>query len=93
MALSRKWEGLFYFYDLGFRGFEAKRALTKCQKSGQRWPRKRAEGSLRRKERDANDVVGESPWGRHTGKASSEKSEEAFSFSRLALGWFFLLRS
>ena len=41
-------------------GIEAQRALTKCQKIGQGWPRQRAEGSLRRSEREANDVVGDS---------------------------------
>ncbi|WP_321369104.1 hypothetical protein [uncultured Desulfuromusa sp.] len=38
-----------------------KRALTECQKNGQEWPRQRAEGSRRRKEREATDEVGESP--------------------------------
>ena len=56
------WRGFSYLLK---SGFEAKRALTQCQKSGH-WsgPRKRAEGSLRRSLRAADDVVGESPWGR-----------------------------
>ena len=43
-------------------------------------PRQRAQGSRRRYPHDADAEVGESPWGRHTEKASSEKSGEAFSF-------------
>ncbi len=42
------------------QGFEAERALTECQKSGQGWPRQRVQGSRRRNRCDAGDEVGES---------------------------------
>ena len=57
---------LFYLY--AERGFEAQRALTKCQKSGQGRPRQRAKGSRRRSRQDAGDVVGKSSRPDHTKK-------------------------
>jgi hypothetical protein len=48
----------FYLCD-DVAGIEAERALTKCQKSGQGWPRQRAEGSLRREGQEVLNVVGD----------------------------------